>query len=95
MVTPNARARLRAIRERGGKLVTVDPRFTETAKLADEHVFLKPGGDAALLLAMLQTMVPGTSAATRRTTASGWDESNAARPFTPKHGSMTGVRSAH
>ena len=57
MVTPNVRARLRAIRERGGKVVTVDPRFTETAKLADEHVFIRPGGDAAFLLAMLHALV--------------------------------------
>ena len=57
MVTPNVRARLRAIGERGGRVVVVDPRQTETAKLADEHVFIRPGSDAAFLLALLQVLV--------------------------------------
>ncbi|HJQ82500.1 MAG TPA: molybdopterin-dependent oxidoreductase, partial [Candidatus Binatia bacterium] len=57
MVTPNVRGKLRAIRERGGKVVTVDPRFTETARLADEHVFIRPGGDAAFLLGLLQALI--------------------------------------
>src|SRR6185295_6853283 len=57
MVTPNIRARLRAIRERGGKVVVVDPRRTETAELADEHVFIRPGGDAAFLLAMVHALL--------------------------------------
>ena len=61
MTAPNMRARLRAIQERGGKVVVVDPRRTETAGAADEHVPILPGGDAALLLAMVNT-VPGRSA---------------------------------
>jgi anaerobic selenocysteine-containing dehydrogenase len=76
MVTPNVRARLRAIRERGGKVVIVDPRFTETAKLADEHVFIRPGGDAAFLLAMTQALVEAQRIdrdALRRITT-GWDD---------------------
>jgi len=35
-----------------GKLVVIDPRRTETAELANEHVFIKPGSDPILLLAM-------------------------------------------
>lgn len=57
LTAPNMRARLRAIRERGGKVVVVDPRRTETAALADEHVAIRPGGDAAFLLAMVRTLV--------------------------------------
>jgi anaerobic selenocysteine-containing dehydrogenase len=57
MVTPGVRARLRAIRDRGGKVVTVDPRLSETARLADEHVFIRPGGDAAFLLALASVLV--------------------------------------
>ena len=38
------------------KLVVVDPRRTETAREADEHVPIRPGGDAALLLAMLHVL---------------------------------------
>ncbi|MBX9790471.1 MAG: molybdopterin-dependent oxidoreductase [Pirellulales bacterium] len=54
---PDIRGRLQKLRARGGRLVVVDPRFTETARDADEHVAILPGGDAALLLAMTQTLV--------------------------------------
>lgn len=57
MAGPDVRSRLRRITDRGGKLVTVDPRRSETAKLASEHVFIRPGTDAALLLAMTQVIV--------------------------------------
>ena len=57
MTAPDMRGRLRAVRARGGKLVVVDPRRTETAREADEHVPIRPGTDAALLLAMVQTLV--------------------------------------
>jgi anaerobic selenocysteine-containing dehydrogenase len=56
MALGDARGRLRGLRARGGRLVLVDPRRTETAALADEHHFLRPGGDAPLLLAMLQVL---------------------------------------
>ena len=56
MTAPDMRRRLRAVRERGGRIVVVDPRRTETAKEADEHVAVRPGGDAALLLAMIQVL---------------------------------------
>ena len=41
--------------ERGGRVVVVDPRRTETAKLF-EHIAVKPDGDAALLLSMLHVI---------------------------------------
>ena len=53
---PNMRGRLRAIRARGGRVVVVDPRRTETARDADEHVAIRPGADAMLLLAMVQVL---------------------------------------
>ncbi len=56
MTAPGIKRRLQALRERGGRLVVVDPRRTETAQLADEHIFLRPGTDALLLLAMLQVL---------------------------------------
>ncbi len=56
MTAPGVTKRLKAIRERGGKLVVVDPRRTETAALADEHIFIKPGTDVLLLLAMLNVV---------------------------------------
>lgn len=48
--------RLVAIRERGGRVVVVDPRRTETAALATEHHAIRPGRDALLLLAMLHVI---------------------------------------
>jgi anaerobic selenocysteine-containing dehydrogenase len=57
MTAPDVRRRLRAIRQRGGRIVVVDPRRSETAREADEWIAIRPGGDAALLLAMVQTLV--------------------------------------
>ncbi|MBJ6761584.1 molybdopterin oxidoreductase family protein [Myxococcaceae bacterium JPH2] len=53
MTAPDVRARLRAIQQRGGRVVVVDPRRTETARIADQHVFIRPGTDALALLALL------------------------------------------
>ncbi|MCC6625604.1 MAG: molybdopterin-dependent oxidoreductase [Deltaproteobacteria bacterium] len=57
MTAPDVRGRLKALRERGGRLVVVDPRRTETARIADEHVFIRPGTDALLLLALAQVIL--------------------------------------
>lgn len=54
---PNAKQRIREVRRRGGKVVVIDPRRTETARLADQHVAVCPGGDVYLLLAMLHVLV--------------------------------------
>ena len=53
---PNVRERIKRLQKRGGKLVVIDPRRTETAKLADEHHFIRPGADTAFLLALLHSM---------------------------------------
>ncbi len=53
---PNFRDKAKALRARGGKLVVVDPRRTETARAADQHLFVRPGGDVFLLLGMVQTL---------------------------------------
>ena len=54
---PGAKNRIREIRRRGGTVIVVDPRRTETARLADEHISVRPGGDPYLLLAMLHVLV--------------------------------------
>ncbi len=54
---PDARGRIAAVRGRGGRVVVVDPRRTETARLATEHVSILPGGDPHLLLAMLHVIL--------------------------------------
>jgi len=56
MSAPGIERRLKELRARGGKLVVVDPRRTETARIADEHVFIRPGTDALLLMAMVRTL---------------------------------------
>lgn len=52
MTAPGIPRRLKAIQQRGGKVVVIDPRRTETADRADEHLFIKPNTDALLLLAL-------------------------------------------
>lgn len=53
---PDVKARLRALRQRGGKLVVVDPRRSETALVADQHLAIRPGADAFLLAALCATL---------------------------------------
>lgn len=54
MTAPGMRGRLQAIQARGGRVVVFDPRRSETASVADEHVFVRPGTDAWLLAAVLK-----------------------------------------
>jgi len=56
MTAPALPQRLKDIRANGGRFVLIDPRRTETAALADQHLFIRPGTDALLLLALLQVI---------------------------------------
>lgn len=56
MTVPDFPGRLRELKARGGRMVVFDPRRTETAKVASEHHFVRPGTDAFVLLAMLQVL---------------------------------------
>ena len=56
MGAPDMPRRLKALRARGGQLVVVDPRRTETAAVADRHLAPRPGSDALLLLGMIQVL---------------------------------------
>ena len=88
MTAPGIERRLKELRARGGKLVVVDPRRTETARVADEHHFIRPGTDALLLMAMVRTLFeeelagPGRLAAhhARASTTC----SRASEPFSPE-----------
>lgn len=53
---PDFPGRLQAIGERGGRLVVVDPRRTKTTAAADEHLRIRPGGDAAWLAAIANVL---------------------------------------
>ncbi len=45
-------------KEAGGKIIVIDPRYTDTAALlADEWIPIKPGTDAALMAAMAHVMI--------------------------------------
>ena len=57
MSAPDMRRRLDGIRARGGRVVVVDPRRTETAAVADEHLPVRPAADALLLAAMLHVIL--------------------------------------
>jgi anaerobic selenocysteine-containing dehydrogenase len=56
MSAPNAKKRLQAILDRGGKTIVIDPRRTETAEICSEHLFIKPGADALWLMAVCQVI---------------------------------------
>lgn len=56
MTAPGVAKRLKALTARG-QLIVVDPRRTETAELATEHLPITPGGDAWLLIAVLQALM--------------------------------------
>ena len=56
-MVPGFRQKLRDLQRRGGRLVTIDPRRTETARLADAHHFIRPGTDAFLLAALINEIV--------------------------------------
>jgi anaerobic selenocysteine-containing dehydrogenase len=56
MTAPGVMGDLKAIQERGGKVVVIDPRRTRTAKAANEHHFVRPGTDALLLASMVNTL---------------------------------------
>jgi anaerobic selenocysteine-containing dehydrogenase len=56
---PDFRNRAKALQERGGKLIVIDPRRTETAKIADQHHFIRPASDAFFLVALLKTVLAG------------------------------------
>ncbi|MEO8672462.1 MAG: molybdopterin-dependent oxidoreductase, partial [Tahibacter sp.] len=56
MTAPGIADRLKRLTARG-KLVVVDPRRTETAEIASEHLFIKPGTDALFLIGLLQALL--------------------------------------
>ena len=53
---PDFRGKAKALQARGGKLVVIDPRKTETASVADAHHFIRPNADVFLLAAMVHTL---------------------------------------
>lgn len=56
MTAPDIGKRLKALGARG-KLVVIDPRRTETAQIASEHLFIRPASDALFLVAFVQALM--------------------------------------
>jgi len=92
---PDVKKRIKAFKARGGKLVVIDPRHTETAQLASEHHFIKPGTDALFLLALLNTLFAQGLVNPRHLTefTTGLDEvAQAIVEFTPEYAAAhTGI----
>jgi anaerobic selenocysteine-containing dehydrogenase len=83
---PDFAGRLRALQARGGRCVVVDPRRTRTAEAADQHLFIRPGTDAHLLMGLVHTLFAEQLVALGRLAehVGGIAEVEAAaRPFTP------------
>src|SRR5260221_5962884 len=87
MTAPDMRGRLRRIRQRGGKIVVIDPYRTRTAQEADEHHFIRPGYDAHFLFAIVHTLFAEGLVAPGRLAEhiNGLEEVRTlAQPFTPE-----------
>ncbi|MEX1218739.1 MAG: molybdopterin-dependent oxidoreductase [Acidimicrobiales bacterium] len=83
---PDWPGRIQAIRDRGGKVVVVDPRRTKTAMNADEWHSIRPGNDAFLLCAMLHVLFAEDLIAKERIfelTSGAQDIADAVAPFSP------------
>ncbi|HVK84390.1 MAG TPA: molybdopterin oxidoreductase family protein [Kofleriaceae bacterium] len=93
MTAPDVKARLQAIRARGGKVIVLDPRRTETAAKADRHLFVRPGTDAALLLAMIDVLFTEQLVTRGRVGTTGEDDLRAAAAAWPpeRAAKVTGV----
>jgi anaerobic selenocysteine-containing dehydrogenase len=56
LTAPGIATRLKALAARG-RLIVIDPRRTETAQIASEHHFIRPGGDVWFLLAFVHALL--------------------------------------
>ena len=72
---PDFKKRVKEMQARGGELIVVDPRQSETAKLADQWRPIVPGTDSALLIGILQCILAKggeLSAGLARVTDASW-----------------------
>lgn len=98
LTAPRIKDELKAITTRGGRIVVVDPRRTETAK-AFEHVAIQPDSDAWLLLAMLNVLftegLADRAALAEQTTGAAWLERQVADITPDVASSHTGIDPHH
>ena len=84
---PNPGRTLQEMKERGARIIVIDPRRTETAKVAGEHHFIRPNTDPFFYLAFLSELERqgGIDRSRAEAQAEGIDEVLAlARPWTPE-----------
>lgn len=82
---PDWPGRLQALQARGGRMVVVDPRRTKSAEMADEHLAIRPGGDAAWLVSLLQVIFEESLESDEMVPVTGLDEvRQAVADFTPE-----------
>ena len=87
MTAPGFGKRMEEIHARGGRTVVVDPRRTETAEKASDHLFIRPETDAFLLLALIHEVFAAGLArlGTLEPVIEGLDAlRQAVEPFTPE-----------
>ena len=53
LTAPGFSQKIKNIQKRGGEVINIDPRYTETSKISSNHFFINPGKDALLLLSLL------------------------------------------
>ena len=73
-MVPGFRQKLREFHARGGTFITVDPRRSETARLADEHLFIRPGTDVYLLAALINELAARGLEPPDRLVTKGWPQ---------------------
>jgi anaerobic selenocysteine-containing dehydrogenase len=92
MTAPGFGRRLKDLQKRGGKVVVIDPRRTETAAVADEHHFVRPGTDAAFLLALIHQVIADGKARTAPYVDGLEAVEQAVEPWTPERAAgITGI----
>ena len=104
MTVPDFPGRLRELKARGGRLVVLDPRRTETAsvatlhltaKVADAHHFIRPGTDAYVLLAILNVLTSEGLTKPAEYVRGLAEVAAAVAPFTPERAeTMSGMPAA-
>ncbi len=98
MTVPDFRGRLKELKARGGRLVVVDPRRTETASRADSYHAIRPGTDPWFLMGMLNVIINegGVNESMAREMAAELELLElAALPYTPETvANITGIEAA-
>jgi len=56
LTAPGFSQKIKNIQKRGGEVINIDPRYTETSKISSDHFFINPGKDALLLLSLLNVI---------------------------------------